>query len=679
MTGSVSDRDRRRVAELREQIRHHNYLYYVLDAPVISDAQYDRLLRELERLESEHPELVMSDSPTQKVGAAPLTAFAEVRHELPMLSLSNAFTDEEVLAFDRRIRDRAHVGKVMYVAEPKLDGVAVSLTYADGTLERGATRGDGNVGEDITQNVKTIGSVPLRLRGKAYPKLLEARGEVFMTHEGFRRLNEEQRKSGGKSFVNPRNAAAGSLRQLDSSLTAKRPLQVYFYGIGKVEGGSIPDSHFELLARLRDWGLRVSPLAERVDGIDGCLDYYRMLSRKRNALSYDIDGIVYKVDSLPMQEKLGFISRAPRWALAHKFPAQEETTVVRAIEVQVGRTGAVTPVARLEPVFVGGVTVSNATLHNRAEIERLDIRAGDTVVVRRAGDVIPEVVTVVKELRRKGARRFKFPANCPVCGSQIVYEGGEGIIARCSGGLYCSAQRKQSIKHFASRRAMDIEGLGDKLVEQLVDTELVRDVADLYDGRRVNVDSLAALERMAEKSARNLMDAIERSRHTTLARFVYALGIGQVGETTSQQLADHFGDIDRIMNAAPETLQEVPDIGPVVADSIHVFFRQRHNLEIIDKLKRRGVTWPAGRPRRTAAARLAGKTFVLTGTLSSMTRDEAKARLQGLGAKVAGSVSSKTDYVVVGSDPGAKATKAEQLGITMLDEDALLKLLGGQE
>ena len=665
---------RERARQLAQELDQHNYRYYVLDDPSITDAEYDRLLRELQEIEEAYPELKSPDSPTQRVGAPPLTEFETVVHREAMLSLSNAFSEEEVLAFDQRVRKLLEVDSLDYVAEPKLDGLAVSLTYEDGVLTRGATRGDGRAGEDITLNIRTIRSVPLKLRGRGFPGLMEVRGEVILGHEGFRRLNEAQAKAGAKPFVNPRNAAAGSVRQLDSSLTAARPLEMFCYGVGGAGAGDLPATQYEVLMNLRKWGLRVSPLVERVKGIQGCLRYYEKMQRGRADLPYDIDGVVYKVNEVRDQETLGTVSRAPRWALAHKFPAQEESTVVLDIEVQVGRTGAVTPVARLEPVFVGGVTVSNATLHNRAEIERLDVRKGDTVIVRRAGDVIPEIVSVEKQNRKKGARPYKFPTRCPVCNSQIVYEGGAGIIARCSGGLFCDAQRKESIKHFASRRAMDIDGLGDKLVEQLVDKGLVRDVADLY---ALKSGEVAHLERMADKSAGNLIDALEKSRDTTLERFLFALGIPQVGETTAQELAGYFGSLDRIEKADTEALQEVPDIGPIVAESVHTFFNQPHNRDVIMKLRKAGVRWKEHDPRTVHEGRqpFAGQTFVLTGTLDSMTRDEAKRALQVLGAKVAGSVSKKTDYVVVGADPGSKATKAEELGVEMLDEEGLKKLL----
>jgi len=664
----------RRAAELRELINHHNYLYYVLDAPEIPDAEYDRLLRELQELERKYPELVTPDSPTQRVGAEPVKAFGEVRHEVPMLSLDNAFSDEELAEFDRRVRERLGVEKVEYAAEPKLDGLAVSLLYEEGVLVQGATRGDGTVGEDVTQNVRTIKSVPLRLLGTGWPKRLEVRGEVIISHEGFRKLNELAAKKGQKPFANPRNAAAGSLRQLDPRITAERPLEFYCYGVGLVEGGRLPDRHSRILAKLRGWGIRLPPHLEVVQGLDGCTDYYRRMEARRDRLPFDIDGVVFKVDRLDQQEQLGYVARAPRWAIARKFPAQEEMTRLIDIEVQVGRTGAITPVAKLEPVFVGGVTVSSATLHNEDEIRRKDIRIGDWVIVRRAGDVIPEVVGVVKSRRPKNARRFVMPKRCPVCGSEIVRAEGEAI-ARCSGGLYCPAQRKEAIKHFASRRAMDIEGLGDKLVDQLVDRGLVKNVADLY---RLDVETLAGLERMGQKSAENLVRAIEASKKTTLARFLFALGIREVGEATAKTLAAHYGDLDPIMAATEEELEALPDIGPVVARHIVTFFHQKHNREVIERLREAGVHWP--RVRRAAGqGPLAGQTFVLTGTLSSMTRDEAKERLEALGAKVSGSVSRKTSHVVVGADPGSKLAKAEALGVPVLDEDAFLELLARYE
>ncbi|MDH3282449.1 MAG: NAD-dependent DNA ligase LigA [Gammaproteobacteria bacterium] len=656
---------------LRTRLNEHNYRYYVLDDPTVSDAEYDRMLRELQTLEAEYPELVTADSPTQRVGAAPASGFPTVVHEIPMLSLSNAFADDEVEAFDRRVRERTGEDQIEYVAEPKLDGLAVSLRYADGVLVSGATRGDGTQGEEVTRNVRTIRSVPLRLHGGSAPRILDVRGEVYISRDGFRALNEQQAAAGEKLFANPRNAAAGSLRQLDSSLTAKRPLDMLVYTVGRVDGGAMPDTQLELLEQLRAWGLKVSPDARKVNGAQGCLAYYRELADRRLQLPYDIDGIVYKVNRIDLQQALGQVSRAPRWALAHKFPAAEETTRVRAIEVRVGRTGAVTPVARLEPVFVGGATVANATLHNRAEIERLDIRVGDTVIVRRAGDVIPEIVSVIRERRPPRTRKYRFPERCPVCGAEVIYEGA-GVIARCSGGLTCSAQRKESVKHFAHRRAMDIDGLGEKLVEQMADAGLIETVADLYD---LTMESLITLERLAEKSAQNLLEALARSKRTTLPRFLFALGIPQVGETTALQLARHFGKLEALMAADREALEDVPDVGPIVADSVYTFFRQPHNREVIARLLKAGIMWPDLPAAGVAEAPLKGKTFVLTGTLSSMTRDEAKQKLLALGAKVTGSVSKKTDYVLVGADPGAKADKAAALGIDRLDEGQFLRLL----
>ena len=656
---------------LREQINYHNYRYYVLDDPEIPDVEYDRLMRQLEELEQAHPELITPDSPTQRVGAAPLDKFREVKHEIPMLSLGNAFSDEEVHDFDRRARERLDVKKIHYSAEPKLDGLAISIMYENGLLSRAATRGDGYTGEDVTQNVRTIDSVPLKLIGKNYPRVLEVRGEVFMSKAGFAELNDRQRKSGDKIFANPRNAAAGSLRQLDSRVTASRPLEMYCYGIGKVEGGKLPETHSEILSVLRDWGVRVNPEAAVLKGIDACVEYYNDILARREKLSYDIDGVVYKVDDINQQEQLGFVSRAPRWAIAHKFPAEEEMTRLLDIDVQVGRTGALTPVARLEPVFVGGVTVTNATLHNQDEIDRKDIRISDTVIVRRAGDVIPEVVSAIKSKRKKGARRFKMPGKCPVCGSEVVKLESEAV-ARCSGGLFCPAQRREEIKHFASRRAMDIEGLGDKLVDQLDEQGLVHDVADLF---YLKVDDVAALERMGQKSAENLIEALDKARNTTLPRFVFSLGIRQVGEATALALANHFGSLDALRKAKLHELEQVQDVGPVVAESIHTFFKQTHNKEVIQKLIKAGVNWPDIEVIPAEALPLSGQTFVLTGTLSSTTRNEAKAKLQSLGAKVAGSVSGKTDYVVVGADAGSKATRAEKLGIDILDEDQFLRLL----
>jgi DNA ligase (NAD+) len=665
-----------RIDELRDQIRHHNYRYHVLDDPEIPDVEYDRLMRKLQQLEAAHPELITSDSPTQRVGAEPVAAFGTVRHRLPMLSLENAFTEQELVDFNRRIRDRLEFDEddppVVFAAEPKLDGAAVSLLYEDGKLVQGSTRGDGTTGEDITHNVRTIDGVPLRLLGSDYPSTLEVRGEVFMPREGFLAYNEQAEKSGGKVFVNPRNAAAGSLRQLDPRLTAERPLDIYLYSVGFVEGGNLAARHSEILDQLETWGLKTCPERTVVMGVEGCLDYYARLGAKRDELPYDIDGVVYKVDRIAEQRELGYVSRAPRWAIAHKFPAQEEMTVVNAVEFQVGRTGALTPVARLEPIFVGGVTVSNATLHNIDELHRKDVRIGDTVIVRRAGDVIPEVVKVVESRRPRNSRRVRLPRKCPVCGSAVAREEGEAV-ARCTGGLVCAAQRTEGLKHFVSRRALDIEGLGAKLIEQLVDRDRLKSTADIY---TLQADELAALDRMGEKSAGNIVAAIEKSKETTLARFLYGLGIREVGEATANALANYFGSLERIMQASEDDLKAVEDIGPVVASRIAAFFGESHNRKIIGELVSAGLHWPeteGGKPAEEGA--LAGKTFVLTGTMSNMTRDEAKAEIQARGGKVSGSVSAKTTFVVAGDKPGSKLKKAESLGIHILDEDALSKLL----
>ncbi len=662
---------RDRIIQLRDEINYHNYRYYILDDPEITDSDYDRLLRELQDLEQQYPDLITPDSPTQRVGATPLETFAEVKHRVPMLSLGNAFSEQEVLDFDRRARERLGVDVVEYAVEPKLDGLAISLRYEDGILVQAGTRGDGTTGEDVTLNVRTIDTIPLRLIGHDYPKVLEVRGEIIMDKAGFEKLNQSRREQGEKEFVNPRNAAAGSLRQLDPRITASRPLSFFSYGVGELVEGELPDRHSAIIKKLQDWGLRINPETQVVKGVQGCLEYYRRIQDKRAALPYEIDGVVYKVDPLAQQEQLGFVARAPRWAIAHKFPAQEEMTEVEAIDVQVGRTGALTPVARLKPVFVGGVTVSNATLHNQDEIDRLDVRVGDTVIVRRAGDVIPQIVSVVKSRRQGRLHKFKMPEHCPVCGSATERLEGDAKTF-CTGGLYCEAQRKEMIKHFASRRAMDIEGLGDKLVEQLVDSALVHDPADLYS---LTEAQLCGLERMAQKSARNILAALEKSTDTTLARFIYALGIHNVGETTAQTLAQHFGSLQQLMAADEESLQAVPDIGPVVAHSIVTFFSQAHNREVIEKLIAAGLHWPHVEIKPEDALPLKGKTFVLTGTLTRMSRDEARAALQARGAKVSGSVSKKTDYVVVGENPGSKAAKAEQLGVEILTESRLVQLL----
>ncbi len=662
------------IAQLRDEINHHNYQYYVLDAPQIPDAEYDQLMRKLEALEKEAPELITADSPTQRVGAKPQAGFDEVVHAVAMLSLDNAFSDEEMRLFDKRLRERLAVDAVTYCAEPKLDGLAVSLRYEEGRLIRAATRGDGRVGEEITQNIRTISSVPLRLIGSSWPRILEVRGEVYMPKAGFEALNRRQLEKGDKPFVNPRNAAAGSLRQLDPRVTATRPLAIYCYGVGEVEGSELPPLQSEILVRLKRWGLRVSPETLQVNGIEECLDYYRQIGARRDALPYEIDGVVFKVDAIKQQQALGAVARAPRWAIAYKFPAQEAMTRVIDIDVQVGRTGALTPVARLEPVFVGGVTVTNATLHNEDEVQRKDVRSGDTVVVRRAGDVIPEVVSVVVARRPDNARPFVMPHECPVCGSEARRVEGEAV-SRCSGGLYCPAQRKEAIKHFASRRAMDIEGLGDKLVEQLVEMGWLHSVADLYDRDVLPHHKLAGLARMGDKSASNLIAAIEKSKQTTLARFLFSLGIREVGEATAQALANHFGSLPAIMKADEAALLQVPDVGPVVVANLLAFFHEPHNREVIASLQQLGVHWSDVAAAVDLPQPLAGKTFVLTGTMTTMTRDEAKKKLQALGAKVTSSVSKKTSYVVVGTDPGSKREKAENLGVTLLDEATFNQLL----
>lgn len=666
-----------RVHELREELEYHNYRYYVLDDPVIPDAAYDRLLRELEILETDHPEYASEDSPTRKVAGSVVRTFSEVVHAVPMRSLANAFEDEEVVAFDRRVREIIELedGDVEYVAEPKIDGLAVSLRYENGWLVQAATRGDGRRGENITQNMRKVLGPATTLGGGAVPAVLEVRGEVFMGREDFAAMNREQAAAGQKTFVNPRNAAAGSLRQIDPAVTESRPLSFFAYSLGQVADAAVPGTHWDILQWIGEFGLPVCDLARRVRGVDGCLAYYCEMRETGRGLPYDIDGVVYKVSRMDWQSSLGHTARAPRWALAHKLPAQEEMTVLKRIEIQVGRTGAITPVARLAPVFVGGVTVSNATLHNRKEIVRLDAREGDTVILRRAGDVIPEILSVVEERRPDGIDRYKFPSTCPECGSDIVHER-DGVIARCSGGMFCSAQRKENIRHFASRRAMDIEGLGDKIVDQLLAAQLIHDVADLY---QLKKEQIAGLDRMADKSAENLVGAIDGSRKTTLPRFLHALGIPLVGEATAETLAGHFGDLDPIMDADAEQLQQVPDIGPVVAESVRVFFGQDHNREIVQRLRDAGVEWPRAEARQAREdSPFNGKTVVLTGALS-MARSDAKKILQSLGAKVTGSVSKKTDFVVVGADAGSKAEEAEQLGIPMLDEREFLSLAGHED
>jgi len=658
-----------RVNKLRELINQYNYQYYVEDESVIPDAEYDRLMQELTAIENESPELIIDSSPTQRVGAAPLDSFQEIRHEAPMLSLGNAFDEDEMIAFDRRIREKLEQDSVEYVAETKLDGLAISILYEDGQLIRAATRGDGATGEDVTLNVRTIKSIPLSLLDEKYPERVEIRGEVFMTHDGFKKLNDQQRQQGEKLFVNPRNAAAGSLRQLDSRITSERHLSFFAYGVGIVEGGLMPESHAELLSRLKVWGVPVSPETKVMVKLAACFDFYKSIASRRSSLGYDIDGVVFKVNRLDQQDIMGTVSRAPRWAIAYKFPPEEELTEILDIEIQVGRTGALTPVARLKPVFVGGVTVTNATLHNEDELKRKDVRVGDTVIVRRAGDVIPEVLKVVMERRPKNTKIFKMPSNCPICGSDVEREEDEAVI-RCSGGLYCSAQQIQAIIHFASRRAMNIDGLGDKLIEQLVEKGLINNVSDLY---TVTQAQLAELERMAEKSATNIIAALNNSKKTTLDRFLYALGIREVGDATARSLANHFGNLSAIQSASQETLEEVADVGPIVARHIVTFFLQSHNQEVINDLLAAGVHWPDVEIKTDQP--LQGKTFVITGTLESMKREEVKQRLLALGAKVSGSVSKKTDYVIVGSDPGSKAEKARKLEVEILDEAGFLSLL----
>ncbi len=674
---AVPRQDRERAAQLRDAIEHHNYRYYALDDPEVSDADYDRLMRELQALEERYPELVDSRSPTQRVGSAPVAAFGEVEHRVPMLSLDNAFSEEEVRDFDRRVRERLPgINPVQYTAEPKLDGLAVSLRYEAGELVQGATRGDGSKGEDVTANLRAIRAVPLRLHGGGFPRVFEVRGEVFMPFDGFKRFNAEAQARAEKVLVNPRNAAAGSLRQLDPRLTAQRPLDIFFYAVGFNDGGALPPRQHELLQALRSWGLKTSGEVRVVQGVEGCLEYYATIGAKRAQLPYQIDGVVYKVDDLAAQRRLGFVSRAPRWAIAHKFPAQEENTIVREVEFNVGRTGALTPVAKLEPVFVGGVTVSNATLHNMDEVERKDVRVGDTVVIRRAGDVIPEVVKVVLERRPATSAPVRLPERCPVCGS-AVERRPDRAIARCTGGLFCPAQRKEALRHFASRHAMDIEGLGTKLIDQLVDNGTVRTPADLY---MLAADRLAELERMGEKSATNLVEALQHSRKTTLPRFLLALGIPDVGEATARALAQHFGGLEPMLQASAEQIEEVPDIGPIIAASVHRFFQEPHNRQVIEALvdpRRGGIHWPAVARETTAgAAPLAGKSFVLTGTLQELTREQAQQLILDLGGKVSGSVSKKTDYVVAGAEAGSKLKKAEQLGVTILDESQFRALVG---
>ena len=679
---------RERAAALRELLHHHAHRYYVLDAPELADAEYDRLFRELQQIEADHPQLQSPDSPTQRVGGAPLEGFTKVRHKVAMLSIRTE-TDTEpagALNFDARVRRELALAEsdppVEYVAELKFDGLAINLRYEDGVLVQAATRGDGEIGEEVTQNIRQVGQIPLRLPNDA-PPVLEVRGEVYMRRDDFEALNERQREKiargarNEKTFVNPRNAAAGAVRQLDPAVARQRPLSFFAYGWGELSapdaGGPQFETHYQALLTLRSWGFPVHQETSQVAGADDLVAYYNRVGKLRDQLPFDIDGVVYKVNSIALQKKLGFVTREPRWAVAHKYPAQEQMTTVEAIDVQVGRTGKLTPVAKLAPVFVGGVTVTNATLHNEDEARRKDVRVGDTVIVRRAGDVIPEVVAVVPDKRVKDAPIFTMPRKCPVCGSDAVREEGE-VDYRCTGGLFCGAQRKEAILHFAQRRAMDIEGLGDKLVDQMVEAGVIRALPDLY---RLGLAALTALDRMADKSARNVLAALEKSKQATLPRFLYGLGIRHVGEATARDLVRHFGKMDAIMEASVEQLLEVADVGPVVAESIHTFFAQAHNREVVEQLRASGVTWPDNEPAARAVLPLAGKTVVLTGTLPTLSRDEAKGMLEAAGARVAGSVSSKTDYVVAGADAGSKLEKALALAVPVLDEEGLQRLLSG--
>ena len=665
-----------RAAELRAILHHHAHRYYVLDEPEIPDAEYDRLFRELQAIEEAHPELLTPDSPTQRVGGKILDGLVPVRHAVPMLSIQTETdtTSAGAQAFDNRVRRELGLSDdappIEYAAELKFDGLAINLRYEQGVLVLAATRGDGETGEDVTQNIRTIGQIPLRLIGSS-PEVLEVRGEVYMRRDDFERLNERQRVKGEKTFINPRNTAAGAVRQLDSSITAQRPLSFFAYGLGEVRGWDTPATHSGVLDALAAMGLPVCPDRCVAAGSAGLVAFHRQIEGRRDQLPFDIDGVVYKVNSLALQRELGFKTREPRWAVAHKYPAQEQLTQVLGIDVQVGRTGKLTPVAKLAPVFVGGVTVTNATLHNEDETRRKDVRVGDTVIVRRAGDVIPEVVAVLPDRRPEGAQVFSMPGTCPVCGSAAVREEGE-VDFRCTGGLYCGAQRKQAILHFAQRRAVDIEGLGDKLVEQLVDAGVVKTLPDLY---RLGVMALANLDRMAEKSARNVLEALEKSKQTTLPRFLFGLGIRHVGEATAKDLARHFGNLDAIMNASTDQLLAVNDVGPTVAQSIRTFFDQPHNREVVEQLRACGVHWEEGAPLDAASLHLAGKTFVLTGTFPTLRREEAKALLEASGAKVAGSVSKKTDYVVAGEEAGSKLDKARELGVAVIDEAGMLALL----
>ncbi|MDF7661615.1 NAD-dependent DNA ligase LigA [Erwiniaceae bacterium L1_54_6] len=664
------------ITALRTTLRHHEYLYHVMDTPEVPDAEYDRLMAQLRELEAAHPDLVTPDSPTQRVGAEPLAAFDQVRHEVPMLSLDNTFDEAGFLAFNKRVQDRLKSSDdLVYCCELKLDGLAVSLLYEDGVLVRAATRGDGTTGENITVNVRTIRAIPLRLHGNNIPARVEVRGEVFMTESGFEKLNEEARRTGGKVFANPRNAAAGSLRQLDPRITAKRPLTFFCYGLGLLEGGEMPASHLGRLEQFKAWGLPVSNRIRLANNADQVLEFYRQIEQDRPTLGFDIDGVVIKVDSLALQEQLGFVARAPRWAVAFKFPAQEQLTFVRDVEFQVGRTGAITPVARLEPVQVAGVIVSNATLHNADEIARLGLRIGDKVVIRRAGDVIPQVVNVVESERPADTREIVFPSHCPVCGSDVERVEGEAV-TRCTGGLICGAQRKEALKHFVSRRALDVDGMGDKIIDQLVEKEYVKTPADLF---RLTAGKLTGLDRMGPKSAQNVVDALEKAKFTTLPRFLYALGIREVGEATAANLANHFGELEKVMDADLEALIAVQDVGKVVASHVRNFMDEESNREVIRELtEQMGVHWPQVEVVNAEEidSPFAGKTVVLTGSLSQMNRDDAKARLTALGAKVSGSVSKKTDLLIAGEAAGSKLAKAQELGIAVIDEAEMIRLLG---
>ncbi len=667
----VAETEASRAAELRQQLNHHNYRYYTLDDPEISDAVYDQLFRELQQIEQNFPDLKTEDSPTQRVGGAILSAFESVIHEQPMTSLDNAFDRKEMEEFERRIIERTGVGTVEYVVEPKLDGLALSLLYENGVLVRGATRGDGVEGENVTANIRTISAIPLKLQGKHIPQRLEVRGEVFISKADFDRLNLQQESKGEKRFANPRNAAAGSLRQLDSTITAKRPLSFITYGVGLIEGGEVYTHYHQLIEQLKQWGVPTSPELRIVQDVAACEARYQQLLGQRPALPYEIDGVVYKVNEFALQQVLGFTARAPRWAIAWKFPAEEATTELLAIDLQVGRTGALTPVARLKPVEVGGVTVSNATLHNEDEVRRKAVQVGDTVVVRRAGDVIPEVVRVVGARDPSSATVWEMPQQCPICDSRVIREADKAVV-RCSGGLFCPAQRKEAVRHFASRKGMDIEGLGQKLVDQLIEQQLVETPADLF---TLTVEQLSVLERMGKKSAENLVQAIRKSRETTLPRLLFALGIPEVGEATARSLAHHFGALESLMEASEEVLQTVEEVGPVVAGNIATFFRQLHNREVVERLRSAGVQWPKPEEGGSYELPLAGHTYVITGTLQKMKRTEAKSALQERGAKVAGSVSKKTTALICGADPGSKHDKAVALGVPVLNEEALEQLI----